>query len=78
MLIRLGNYGEINDYRKVLDKLEDLGGELSFLNLIPEKGDDSVKDFVEGIQEFVDKTRGRLDLVEKEKIYPVYIDMNVF
>lgn len=38
MLIKLNNVGDVTEARRFLDKLEDLGDEMTFLNLIPEEG----------------------------------------
>ena len=76
MLIKLNNVGDVTEARHFLDKLEDLGDEMTFLNLIPEEGEETVKDTKRDLDEYIDKSRKRLDLIEGSKTYPVYLDVN--
>lgn len=76
MLIKLNNVGDVTEARRFLDKLEDLGDEMTFLNLIPEDGEGTVKEVKEDLDEYIDKSRKRLDLIEGSKTYPVYLDIN--
>lgn len=76
MLIKLNNVGDATEVSRFLDKLEDLGDEMTFLNLIPEEGEETVKEVNEDLRKYIDKTRKRLDLIEESKMYPVYLDVN--
>ena len=76
MLIKLNNVGDVTETRRFLDKLEDLGDEMTFLNLIPEEGEGTVKEVKKDLDGYIDKNRKRLDLIEGSKMYPVYLDIN--
>lgn len=76
MLIKLNNVGDVMEARRFLDKLEDLGDEMTFLNLIPEEGEETVKEVNKDLNEYINKNRKRLDLIEGSKTYPVYLDVN--
>ena len=76
MLIKLNNVGDVTEARRFLDKLEDLGDEMTFLNLIPEEGEETVKEVTKDLNEYINKNRKRLDLIEGSKTYPVYLDIN--
>lgn len=76
MLIKLNNVGDVMEARCFLDKLEDLGDKMTFLNLIPEEGEETVKEVNKDLNEYINKNRKRLDLIEGSKTYPVYLDVN--